>query len=244
MNREGKYYDVHSHILPGVDDGAADMEETTRMLQTAISQGIHCIIATPHYAVGADNVAARQLEEIRGQVQEEANKLDKAFTIYLGNELYYSESIIEALKEGKALTLAKSRYVLVEFSVKEEYRYLYQGLGQLLRAGYAPILAHVERYLCLSKKKDRLMELIEQGCYLQMNSSSLIGGIFDTEAAYNRKLFEQGMIHLVGSDSHDSRVRIPRMISAVEALKKKCDEELIRKVFLDNPVKIIKNVYI
>jgi protein-tyrosine phosphatase len=220
------------------------MEETILMLETAISQGLQCIIATPHYTAGVDNAAVALLETVKEQVLSEARKLNKNFEIFLGNELYYSESIIEDLKEGKALTLAKSRYVLVEFSVKEEYRYIYQGMGKLIRAGYAPILAHIERYQCLKKKKDRMMELIEQGVYLQMNSSSLIGGIFDTEAAYNRKLFEQGLIHLVGSDSHDSRVRVPKMRSAVDALRKKCDEELIQQVFQDNPVKIINNVYI
>jgi protein-tyrosine phosphatase len=244
MDREGSYFDVHSHILPGIDDGSANMEETVQMLKTAIDQGIQCIIATPHYALGADNAPVKRLEEVREQVLEEARKLSKDFKLYLGNELFYSESIVEELKEGKALTLAGSRYVLVEFSVKEEYRYIYQGMGQLIRAGYAPVLAHVERYLCLKKKKDRLMELIEQGCYLQMNSSSLIGGLFDTEAAYNRKLFDLGMIHLIGSDSHDSRFRVPKMRSAVDALRKKSDQEHIRKVFQDNPVKIINNIYI
>jgi len=244
MNEIDRYFDVHSHILPGVDDGSKSMEVTIQMLKLALSQGIRCIIATPHYAVGAKNVSAEYLQKVKTQVQEEAYRLDKDFQILLGNELFYSESIVDALKSGEALTLAGSRYVLVEFSVKEAYRNIYKGMGQLVHSGYAPILAHVERYHCLERKTDFIMELIELGCYIQMNSNSLIGGIFDTEAAYNRKLFSQGLVHLVGSDCHDPIMRVPKMKAAVDTLRKKGDEELIRQIFIDNPLMIMKNIYI
>lgn len=244
MNKVDNYVDVHSHILPEVDDGSGSMDDTVQMLKTAISQGIRCIIATPHYVAGADNASVERLQNVREQVQAEALKLDPDFKILLGNELFYSESVVDALKSGSALTLAGSRYVLVEFQVKEDYRNIYKGMGQLIRAGYAPVLAHIERYYCLNRKINLLQELTELGCYLQMNSNSLIGGIFDTEAAYNRKLFGQGFIHLIGSDCHDPRMRVPRMKTAVEALQKKCDERLIQQVFVDNPSKIIKNTYI
>lgn len=244
MNKIDYFVDVHSHILPGVDDGSRSMEETIQMLKLAISQGIRCIIATPHYAVGASNLPVEQLQQVREQVQAEAVKLEPEFRIMLGNELFYSESIVDALKSGQALTLAGSRYVLVEFQVKEDYRRLYQGIGQLLQAGYAPVLAHVERYQCLRKKYNLLEELIKLGCYLQMNSSSLIGGIFDTDAAYHRKLFGQGYIHLIGSDCHDSKIRVPKMKTAVEQLQKKYEERLIQQVLAHNPSKIFENTYI
>lgn len=244
MNKIDNYVDVHSHILPGVDDGSRSMDETVQMLKIAISQGIRCIIATPHYITGATNAPVEQLHQVREQVQAEAEKLDPELRILLGNELFYSESIVDALKSGQALTLAQSRYVLVEFSVKEDYRRIYQGISQLLQAGYAPILAHVERYQCLHRKSSLLEELVKLGCYLQMNSSSLVGGMFDKQAAFNRKLFAQGYIHLVGSDCHDSKIRVPRMKSAVQTLQKKCEDRLIQQVFAYNPSKIMENTYI
>lgn len=238
------YIDIHAHILPGVDDGSGSMDETIRMLGIAREQGIGSIIATPHYMVGAENTPVEQLLTVCDLVQAEATKLDKDFRILLGNELYYSESIIEALKAKEALTLAGSRYVLVEFSVREDYRTIYKGFGELVRAGYAPILAHVERYQALMKKEHLIVELIELGCYIQMNSNSLIGGIFNTEAAYHRKLLNKGLIHLIASDCHDQEFRVPKMKAVAEVMQKKCEEGLIKQILIDNPLKIIENTYI
>jgi protein-tyrosine phosphatase len=220
------------------------MEETVQMLKLALEQGIRTIIATPHYVAGGRNASISKLSLIRDQVQEEANKLDKNLKILLGNELYYSNSIIDALKSKEALTLAGSRYVLVEFSVSDTYERIFRAMGELVRSGYAPILAHVERYRCLYRKEASVSDLIELGCYIQMNSSSLLGGIFNSEANYNRRLLSQGMVHLIGSDCHDYKMRIPVMDAAAKALRKKCDESLIDRIFFKNPQSILENTYI
>lgn len=242
---ESNYYiDIHAHILPGVDDGSGSMEETIKMLRIAFDQGIRTIIATPHYIAGGKNASVEQLNIVRAQVQEEAEKIDKEFKILLGNELYYSEAIMDELKSQKALTLAGSNYVLVEFSVRDSYERIYKGLKELIYSGYAPVLAHVERYHCLYKKADLISELISLGCYIQMNSESLVGGIFNTEANLNRKLLNNGLIHLVGSDCHSSEIRKPKMKDTIKVLRKKCDEGLIHKIFLENPENILKKTYI
>jgi len=244
MNNTIDYIDVHAHILPGVDDGSGSMEETIRMLQIANKQQIRIIIATPHYAVGAKNLPAEELVTIKDRVQVEAVKINKDMQILLGNELFYSDSILEALKSGKALTLAGSRYALVEFSTRDSYDTMYKGLGNLIRAGYAPIIAHIERYHCFEKKEYLISDLIELGCYIQMNSDSLCGGIFNTEAKSNRKLVSEGLVHFIGSDCHDDKIRVPNMISTVEILQKKCDEGLVNMIFLKNPVSVLENTYI
>lgn len=238
------FVDLHSHILPGVDDGSKDMQETLRMLKIAYDEGIRTIIATPHYVAGANNAPSEQLIRVCAQVQTEAEKIDQKMRILLGNEIYYSESVLEAIQAGTALTLAGSRYVLIEFSPKETFKNIFRGLGELVRAGYLPILAHMERYQCLHKKEDSALELINLGCYLQMNSGSLIGGILDTEATYCRKLVQRELIHFLGSDCHDDKVRIPSMLKAMERLKKKCDEEVLERIFYEHPFKVLENTYI
>ena len=239
-----RYIDIHTHILPEVDDGSRSMEETIQMLQIAIREGIGGMIATPHYACGADNKSVEQLRCIRDQVQEEALKIDKDFELFLGNELYYSDSIVEALSSKKALTLAGSRYVLVEFSVKETYKTMYKGLREFILAGYAPILAHVERYFCLQKKDHLIKELVELGTYIQMNNISLLGGFLNAEASYNRKLLNKGLVHLIGSDCHDEKMRVPQMKNTVKIVSKNTNDRLVDQIFLDNPRKILENKYI
>jgi Capsular polysaccharide biosynthesis protein len=244
MNHTEGYIDIHAHILPEVDDGSGSMEETVQMLKTALEQGIRTIIATPHFVAGESNTPVEQLYLIRDRVQAEAKKLNEELKIEIGNELYYSKSILDTLKSKEALTLAGSRYLLVEFSVGEKYTEIYKGLSELVRAGYAPILAHVERYFCLYKREDFISELIEMGTYIQMNSSSLIGGIFHSDAAINRKLVKRGLVHFIGSDCHDQKYRVPSMQSAVDALNKKCDNALISNIFYANPKNILENTYV
>ena len=238
------FVDLHSHILPGVDDGSRNMDETVRMLHIAYNEGIRTIFATPHYMAGAKNRPVDQLRAICDEVQKEAAKIDPNMRILLGNEIYYSESVLEAIQSGAALTLAGSRYVLIEFSPKEMFNNMFRALSGLISGGYLPIVAHMERYGCLHRNKDRTEELISLGCYLQMNCSSLIGGLLDKDAKYHRRLVEQGMIHFLGSDCHDDKVRMPSMARAWKQMQKKCDEEVLNWIFYEHPHKVLENTYI
>ena len=244
LNIEG-FFDVHTHILPEVDDGASSMEMTKEMLQEAYRQGIRSIIATPHYIKGEKKVPIEQLRQCVYEVQKEAHRISPEFRLYLGNELYYSDSVLEDVKNGLASTLADSDYILIEFSVTSEYRELYQALRKAIEIGYRPILAHMERYHCLYKKYDKIEELLSLGVYLQMNASSVIGGLFDSRANYCRKLIQENYIHLLGSDCHNMEYRPPKMSEAVEVLrKKKIAESTLEKILFHNPQRILENKYI
>lgn len=168
---EGRIIDVHAHILPGVDDGARDMDEALKMLKCAASQGIRAVIATPHYS---RRRGVSGLESLLDALQESIRKEYPDFVLYPGQETYYHKELAECLNQGKALTMAGSRYVLVEFDPGVSYEYLFRGIRSLLYAGYFPVLAHVERYGCLYRE-ERFAELNDAGCVYQMNYNSLEG---------------------------------------------------------------------
>ena len=239
-----QFIDIHSHILPGVDDGSSSMEETMEMLRIAGNEGITTMIATPHYAAGSKNMDMEQLVGIKNKVQETAKELELNLDILLGNEIYYSESVLEDVLSGKVMTLADSHYVLIEFGVREYFKTIYHGLQEFVLAGYAPVLAHVERYQCLIKREDLMEELIKLGSYIQMNSFSLSGGFWNTEAAYHRKLVNKGLIHLIGTDCHDAKRRPPCIESAYKAVRKHMSDIQIQQIFVEHPRKILENKYI
>lgn len=242
--RAGGFIDIHTHILPGVDDGSRSMDQTIRMLHLAHAQQIDTIIATSHYAVGAKNIPPEELMSLKDRVQEEARKINKDMRILLGHELYYSDSIRDMLKAKQALTLAGSRYILVEFSPKESYNTMYKGLAGLIQAGYIPIIAHIERYHCVHKKDHLINDLVRMGCYIQMNCNSLSGGIFDRAVRRNRKLLKLGLVHLLGSDCHDDKIRVPNIGTTVNILQGRYEVELLDRVLYRNPACIIENTYI
>lgn len=244
MDKKG-FYDVHTHILPQVDDGAASMDMTIEMLLEANRQGICHIIATPHYIKGSKQVPIEKLRQRLEKVQEEADRILPGVRLYLGNELYYSDSVLEDVQNGQAATLAGSDYVLIEFDVTVEYKEIYRGLRKAVEMGYRPILAHMERYECLYKKYDRIEELLSLGVYLQMNAGSVMGGMFDGRAAWCRRLIQDGYIHLLGSDCHNMEHRPPKMKDAVEVLrKKKISEDILERILFHNPQRILENRYI
>lgn len=239
-----QWTDIHSHILPSVDDGSVNLKQTRNMLEIAHEEGIIHIIATPHYGVGCINPDVQELQKKLELVREEAKKIDPNFQIDLGNELFYSEDIIEHLKKKKALTMAGTRYVLVEFPVFESYRNIRTGLHRLLINGYLPILAHVERYEALYQSLDTIEDLIRLGVYMQMNITSILGGFTDQRSKYCKKLMDYGYIHFVATDSHSDHNREPRMIKGVNYLRKKYGIELVNLLLVKNTSQLLSNKYI
>jgi protein-tyrosine phosphatase len=239
------FIDIHSHILPAVDDGSVSLMQTRNMLKIAYEEGIHYIIATPHYGVGCRNPEKEELKKKLDLVQQEAGKIDPSYRVELGNELYYSEDIIEHLRKEKAFTLAGTRYVLVEFAKEDDYLTIKTGIHRLLIYGYLPILAHVESYESLYQNYEGIYDIIRLGGYMQMNIGSLTETRPNKRTVFCRKLLEYELIHILGTDSHSDYLhRAPRMREGITYLRKKYGEELLNRILLENTGKLLKNQYI
>ena len=189
------WIDIHAHILPGVDDGAHDWDEAAALLKLAYGQGIRHIIATPHFTGNQD---PGLLKELCTCLDNQAKAIADGFGVSLGQEIMYFENLVDYLNQGKALTLAGSRYVLVEFGPSDSLGRIKRAVRQLVQASYFPVIAHVERYKCLLEQ-ERPEELVEYGAYLQINARSL----------------KKGTIHFIATDMHDPSVRTPDIQTAV-----------------------------
>lgn len=236
--------DIHSHILPGVDDGAKTIEQTRRMLTIANDEGTRSIIATPHYAVGRKNCEVAYLEEVRQQVQEEASIVNKDLTIYLGNELFYSDDIIEDLENGKALTLAETRYVLVEFLPITSYRQIQTAIRNFTINGYIPIIAHAERYFCFLQEFKRIDQLIQSGAYIQININSLTGGILDKQTRLCKRMVKEDCVHFLGTDAHSDGHRAPLINKGMKIITRKYGKETAETLSIKNPTRLLEDTYI
>lgn len=237
----GGFWDIHCHILPELDDGARNFEETKDMLQTAYEEGIRRIIATPHYFATRKSAGAEQIRESVERINQFLKERDIPISIYCGNEIFYRTGIADLLEEGGILTLAGSRYVLVEFNPGVDFPYLRDGMGELLRYGYFPILAHAERYDCLYEKKDRIRELRNSGIYFQINASSCLQGMMSEDKKRVKILVKENCFHFMGTDAHSNRTRSPKMKQAVAWLYKKLGNDKAEQILFTNPDSIIQN---
>lgn len=163
--------DIHSHILPCLDDGARSIEQSIAMFRIAAMEGIHTIIATPHCYGHKKDASFEEVSATVDKMRAELEKEGILIDLYAGNEIYYRQGVEEEIENGKIHTLAGSSYVLVEFHPQEDYAYIFRALNRLSSYGYCPILAHAERYENLYCKKGRVEEL--KKCGVKIHNADL-----------------------------------------------------------------------
>ena len=238
------YVDLHSHIVPGVDDGSESMEETIKMLSMAYDEGVRTMYATSHFGSGKEKYDKTYLLEQLEKVKKAAADIgDEGIVILPGNEIYCRSDSIERLKNNEALTLNGTRYILVEFPYEIRFDDLFDSLKKFIVSGYVPILAHIERYGCLYKKYENIAQLKSTNVLMQVNCSSVIPKL-DARASYIRKLIKDGMIDFLCSDCHSTDWRKPCMQSAIDVLKRKTGEKILEKMLFTNHEKLMKNEFI
>lgn len=237
----GNLTDLHIHIIPGIDDGSQSEVISEQMLLQLASQNITTVIATPHYR--NDFPKERVLQAFE-QLKQIAQKKVPSIQLFLGNEILLSDAMISEIREGRVFSLADSRYYLIEALPQVEYRSLYSALQEVVTLGYAPILAHMERYGCLDHRIDRVKELVEAGCYLQVNVSTVMLPFYQAQYRFIKGLLNQDLIHFIATDAHNMGHRKPELLPALKRCKKILTQEQVNRIFYQNPFKILKNEFI
>lgn len=232
--------DIHSHILYGVDDGAASQKTTIEMLNIAVEEGIKSIIATPHFIIGSNMYNNEGLLQRYKEVCELIRENDIPIELYLGNELFGDALLADSLESGIGFTLANSKYVLTEFSYNTPSHTINNILYNVFLKGYTPVIAHPERVF---KKEDKtlIIDLIHKGCFLQMNTGSITGLYGKTVKRLAYDLLESNMIHIMATDAHTSGKRSPRVKEAYNIISTRYGNERAEKLFITNGTHIINN---
>ena len=226
------------------------MKESLHMLSMARRQGITDVFATSHYSKAFPNKDPEKLRRLRDELMSRANrpvqgpegkvKCKRPIRIWTGQEIFYSNSVIRLLEEGKLLTLADSNYVLVEFMPSVPYSEICTAVRNLSRAGYTPVVAHAERYRCLRKGK-RVEELIDLEALIQMNYRSVSGGWHDATARWCKDNLKKRNIHFMGTDMHNIGSRMPDTKDAMGWMRKHLDSTYLRQITRENALRITEN---
>ena len=231
--------DTHSHILPGVDDGARTIEDSLGMIEGLAKQGVTDIIATPHYMLETTFMHSKHQNQLTlDNLKGELKKRGISVNLHLGNEIYISKSILELVKNGDISTLAGSNYLLIELPLSGEYANREDIFQEIINAGYHVVLAHPERYTFFQDNYTLLDDLAEMGVLFQCNIGSILGQ-YGTEAqkmvSYMAK---EGLIFMFGSDIHRPR-KGNEIVLAQKKLRKVMNERAMIQAFVVNPRKII-----
>ena len=201
------FTDIHTHLLFGVDDGAADIEHSRKMMEQAVECGITQVAATPHITDLSTKPIIERVCDHFHQLEQEVFNEKWPLQIFLGAELFYNERIFGWLTEHWATFNNNGKYFLFELPLFDFPRGVADFIFQAKLKGITPILAHPERYIYLQKNMETLINWHQQGCLMQMNAGSLIGHFGDEVAEFSKRLLEARFFELVASDAHNPESR-------------------------------------
>ncbi|MCK4027116.1 tyrosine protein phosphatase [Streptococcus suis] len=238
--------DIHSHIIFGVDDGPKTPEESLALLQEAYRQGVRGIVATSHRRKGMFETPEETIWQNFRQVQELAKQVADDLFIYYGAEIYYSREYLNKLEKKEIPGYASSDAVLVEFSTNTPLKVIQEAVRELLAMGKTPVLAHIERYEALEGEFEKIQSLIDQGAYMQINSSSVLKAKMfgDRHKAFKKRakqFLDQDLVHFVASDMHNLSSRPPYMQEAYELISQRYGQDYAKDLFMNNPLDLLKN---
>lgn len=235
--------DIHCHILPGLDDGSDNMEESLRMARIAVDGGTHIIVATPHSNIpdSFENYFGKTYAEIFNLFKAKLKEENIPLRILPGHEIFASENIVGLLKKKSLLSLGKSDYPLVEFDFNQQAASVYSKLGMLVAEGLTPIVAHPERYAFIAEDESAPYLLKNMGCLLQINKGSLKGGFGKNAYDTAHYMLKNELADFVASDAHSPYMRTPYLADAYEIISEIYSEDYANLLLSLNPMKVIEN---
>lgn len=233
--------DIHSHIIPNVDDGARSVEETFNILKEAQEAGFTDVILTSHFLLNYYETNAQELIFWKEKLQEVLKKQGTKINLHSGMEIYITNQMEELLENKKILTLANSRYMLIELPLATNVKYFDYVVYYLEAKGIKPIIAHPERYKCVQKDPDIVEEYIEKGCLIQCNYGSIVN-LYGREAEKTIKtLLKKNQVHFLGSDVHRENGTYLIILDAIKKIRKIIGENKTNEITTINPKKILQN---
>lgn len=233
--------DIHSHIIPNVDDGARSVEETFNILKEAQEAGFTDVILTSHFLLNYYETNAQELIFWKEKLQEVLKKQGTKINLHSGMEIYITNQMEELLENKKILTLANSGYMLIELPLATNVKYFDYVVYYLEAKGIKPIIAHPERYKCVQKDPDIVEEYIEKGCLIQCNYGSIVN-LYGREAEKTIKtLLKKNQVHFLGSDVHRENGTYLIILDAIKKIRKIIGKNKINELTTINPKKILQN---
>lgn len=231
--------DIHCHILPGLDDGARDMEEAVAMCRVAQADGIRTIVATPHCRNGVYKNSEQTILSVLGQLEEHLKTAGVALDLRSGADIHIHPETISFLRKNPRLLLG-GRYFLLELPAQSIPPFTRDFIFEAFLAGFIPIITHPERNTILQGHFKVLEEWVKAGALVQITAMSLTGAFGSQVKECAFEMVRMGMVHLVATDAHSPRRRPPVLSKAREVLENLMGPEQAQALVKDIPEKILK----
>lgn len=226
--------DIHSHLLFGVDDGPETMEGTMRLIEAAVQEHISHVIVTPHAYSPKYHVEVPEIESQVRLIQDIIHAAHIDLTLSTGQEVRIHEDLVRNLRNKDILTLAGSRYLLLELPTQHVPAYTTNIVHALLEMDIIPIIAHPERNKGIAENPHRLEKLVRQGALAQVTAGSVAGHFGKTVQKLSMQLIESNLIHTYGSDAHHIVTRPFLFNKGLDVVAKKLGHDTVDMLLVNN----------
>lgn len=226
--------DIHTHILPGLDDGARDMEDSLSMAALALKSGVHTLVATSHANTGGF-FKEYSIEEYLQRLEAFRKALDEVklpLRVFSGMEIYMTREVPRMIREGRLLSLNQTGYFLTEFSFGIEQEEMDEMLHDLMELGVTPVIAHPERYRCVQESESGIAKWKNRGCLLQVNRGSIFGRFGSGAKQCVDRLLDQHMVTCIASDAHKPYERTTYMADIKEYMEQEYSFEYSKNCYM------------
>lgn len=236
-----RLFDMHCHIIPGVDDGAGTLSDSMEILRAERAQGVTDIILTPHFRRNMFETSRDVVENNYRILVDKAAEEFPEIKMYLGCEYHANHDMSDMLRKDFRYRMCGTRYVLLEFSSAHDALYIKNGAYTLISSGFTPIIAHCERFRPIYKHIDFAEELCDMGAMLQLNANSVLGLDGFGMKMFCRKMLKRELVSFIGSDAHNTGDRATHLGECADFVEKKYGSHTAKKIFVKNPELLIES---
>ena len=234
--------DLHSHILPGIDDGAKSLDVSLEMARLAVADGIHTMACTPHIYPGLYLNDAQGITHARDALQLELDAQGINLRLVTGADVHLVPDLLAGLRGGQVPTLNGSRYVLLEPSHHVAPPRFEESVFHLVAAGYTPVITHPERLTWIETHYEVFVRMIGQGAWMQVTAGALTG-MFGPRAKYwGEKFIGEGHTHLLATDAHSNRRRVPCLSEGLAVAQRLLGPAEAARLVLERPQAILDDL--
>ena len=233
--------DLHSHILPGIDDGAKSLNDSLEMARIAVADGIRTMACTPHIYPGMYMNDGPGIIKAIASLQNELDENGIALKLVAGADVHLVPGLLEGLKSGRIPTLNGSRYFLLEPSHTTPPPHFEDTVFNIIMSGYTPIITHPERLVWIESHYPAFLRLIEQGTWMQVTAGALTGQFGARAKYWGERFIGEGHAHILATDAHSTGRRKPQLSAAREIAEAALGKELAALLVEGRPDAVLSN---
>ena len=223
--------DLHCHMLPGIDDGAVDLDMALEMARLSVADGVHTLACTPHIYPGLYENTASGIADAVARLQAELDAREIPLRLLVGADVHLEPGLAESIRLGRIPTIAGSRYLLLEPPHHVAPPRFEESVFELMTAGYVPVITHPERLTWIEDHYAMFKRLVERGAWMQLTAASVAGRFGRRPLYWSERMLDECCVHILATDAHHPRRRPPILSQGRDAAAKRVgDAEAIHMV--------------